>query len=56
MGSPNSILSYGQLVAMVTYFVKIINKSYLAIITLSLSRSDTEWHYKSIKMTRALNC
>ena len=45
----------GSLVAMVTYYVKIINKSYIAIIIPSndiiilLSLSDTEQLYNSIK-------
>ena len=44
----------GFLVAMVTNYVKVITKTYLAIITLSndtilLSLSDKEWFYNTIK-------
>ena len=48
------MVSIGFLVAMVTDYVKVITKTYLAIIRLSndtmlLSLSDTEWFYNAIK-------
>ena len=66
MGVTDFVLSYeqlkpkckvfftGSLVAMVTYYVKIIKESYLAVILLSsdtilLTLSDTELFYNSIK-------